>query len=188
MIEVTAIANGYYGQKVRVPGEKFGIEKPEHFSITWMTSDDAKVKAFVKQQANAKPEDGPTYKVAPAPGATEAARAAEAKAQAHKDWLADNGHADVPDVEGTRRINTGGTDGVVGAVIPKAGAKLSAADRVAAARSLTGRDDISTAKEADAILAAAQATGGSDNDDRSRDFASDPSNNAPAPSEADSDI
>jgi hypothetical protein len=189
MIEVTAIANGYYGQKVRVPGEKFGIEKPEHFSITWMASDDAKVKAFVKEQANAKPDDGPTYKVAPAPGATEATRAAEQRAQRHKDWLADNGHADAPEVEGTRRINTGGTDGVVGANIPKAGVKLSAQERVAAARALTGRDDITTAKEADTILAAAQATGGSDNDDRSRDFASDPSQNAPTPDTAtDGDI
>ena len=77
-----------------------------------------------------------------------------------------------------RRVNTGGTDGVVGVGVPKPGQKMSAKDRIEYARSLTGRDDINTAKEADAILASVQASG-SDNDDRSRDFASDPSDDAP---------
>lgn len=144
MIEVTAIANGYYGQKVRIVGEKFGIDKPEDFSENWMVSDDPKVKKASKAEAPAAPD--------------------------------------------TRRVNTGGTDGVVGAEIPKAGAKLSAPERVAAARSLTGRDDIKTAKEADEILAAAAASAGSDNDDRSRDMAIDQSQNAPAPDAADGDI
>lgn len=136
MFEVTAIANGYYGQKVRVPGEKFGINAAVDFSENWMVSDDPKLKA--KSTGNA-----------------------------------DTG------IE-TRRVNLGGTDGVVGADVPKPGQKLSAADRVAAAKALTGRDDITTAKEADAILAA-HAAGGSDNDDRSRDQAIDPGDNAPAP-------
>ena len=78
-----------------------------------------------------------------------------------------------------RRVNTGGTDGVVGAVVPKPGQKLTAKERIEYAKSLTGRDDISTAKEADAILASVEASGGSSNDDRTRDFASDPSDDAP---------
>lgn len=130
MFEVTAIANGYYGQKIRVPGEKFGINSPDDFSENWMVSDDPKLKKKSKGDA---PDTGPE----------------------------------------TRRVNTGGTDGVVGAEVPKAGQKLSAPERIAAAKALTGRDDITTAKEADQILAAAQATGGSDNDDRSRDIAID---------------
>jgi len=141
MFKVTAIANGYYGQKIRVPGEEFGINSADDFSENWMVSDDPKLKKKSKGEA--------------------------------------------PEGADTRRVNTGGTDGVVGAEIPKAGAKLSAAERVAAARALTGRDDITTAKEADTILAAAAVTGGSDNDDRSRDLASSPGDNAPAPDASD---
>lgn len=141
MFEVTAIANGYYGNKIRVPGEKFGINKAEDFSENWMASDDPKLRNKSKAEA--------------------------------------------PEGADTRRVNTGGTDGVVGVDVPKAGAKLSAAERVAAAKALTGRDDITTAKEADAILAAAAATGGSDNDDRSRDLASNPGDNAAEPDASD---
>lgn len=39
-IKVTAIANGYYGNKLRVPGEEFFIVKDEDFSDIWMTSED----------------------------------------------------------------------------------------------------------------------------------------------------
>lgn len=102
MIKVKATANGYYGNKIRVPGEEFGIEDMEAFSENWMTKDDV----------------------------------------------------DEPE---TRRVNTGGTDGIVGEVVPKgkAGAK--------------GSKTIEP--------------GGSDNDDRSRDFASNPGDNAPPPDE-----
>lgn len=103
MIKVTATANGYYGNKIRVPGEQFGIENMEAFSENWMTLDD----------------DGEGEK---------------------------------------RRVNTGGTDGVVGEEVPKGKAKGKA-----------------------------PASGGSDNDDRSRDMAIKPENNAPAPDEADAD-
>jgi len=142
MIKVTAIANGYYGQKVRVPGEEFGINQAEDFSEVWMVSEDPKLK------------------------------------KKSKDVALDTG----PD---TRRVNTGGTDGIVGVDVPKPGQKLSAADRIAAAKELTGRDDINTAKEADAILAAAQPLAGSDNDDRTRDLAIDQTANAPAPDSTD---
>lgn len=37
---VTATANGYYGNKLRVPGEEFAIEKSEDFSKNWMTSEE----------------------------------------------------------------------------------------------------------------------------------------------------
>jgi hypothetical protein len=126
LIEVTATANGYYGNKVRVPGEKFGISGWDAFSDRWMTTDAAR-----------EPE--------------------------------------------LRRVNTGGTDGIVGTEIPKKGAKLSAKERIEYAKSLTGREDITSAKDADLILASVAASGGSDNDDRSRDFASNPADNAPAP-------
>lgn len=39
-IAVTATANGYYGNKVRVPGEKFRIDSSKDFSERWMTRDD----------------------------------------------------------------------------------------------------------------------------------------------------
>jgi hypothetical protein len=70
-IKVTATANGYYGKKVRVPGETFMIDGEGDFSEAWMTRDD----------------DGPE----------------------------------------TRRVNTGGTDGVVGEVVAKGkGRKVAA--------------------------------------------------------------
>lgn len=93
-IKVTAIANGYYGNKLRTPGEEFFIDKQEDFSEFWMTREDLD-------------------------GADE------------------------------RFVATGGTDGVVGTTIKP--------------------DELSDEEKA--------ALGYSDNDDRSRDFASDPSNN-----------
>lgn len=45
MIKVTAIEKGYYGNKVRVPGEVFGITDPSHFSKEWMVTDDPIVHA-----------------------------------------------------------------------------------------------------------------------------------------------
>lgn len=83
--------------------------------------------------------------------------------------------------EQTRRVNTGGTDGVVGVELPASGAKLSAKERIALAQQISGRTDDIAAKDADAIIAAAQVAGGSANDDRTRDMASDPGNNAPNP-------
>lgn len=123
-IEVVATANGYYGNKHRVPGERFMIDDEKAFSKVWME------------------------------------------------------RASKSDVVETRRVNTGGTDGVVGAEVPKPGSKLSAKERIAAANSASGRTDIKTASEADTVLAALAASTGSDNDDRSRDFASDPADNA----------
>ncbi len=38
-IQVTATANGYYGKKVRVPGEKFAIDSADDFSEIWMTKE-----------------------------------------------------------------------------------------------------------------------------------------------------
>jgi len=131
-ISVVAKANGYYGGKIREPGEKFEIADDEAFSDVWM--------------------------------------------QREKE-------AEVPIA--MRHVNTGGTDGVVGAEVPKRGQKVPAKERIAAAKQLTGREDIDTAAEADKILAAANT--GSDNDDRSRDFASDPSNDAPVPEPATDD-
>lgn len=95
-IKVTAIANGYYGNKLRVPGEEFMIDKSEDFSKNWMTSDELE-------------------------GA------------------------------GERFVATGGTDGVVGATVKA--------------------DEMSADEKA--------KLGISDNDDRSRDIASDQSNNPP---------
>ena len=87
---------------------------------------------------------------------------------------------ELPEGGPTRRVNTGGTDGVVGIELPAPGTKLSAKERIALANSISGRTDV-TAAEADTIIAAANASGGSANDDRTRDMASDPSDNAPAP-------
>lgn len=115
MIKVTAIANGYYGGKIRVPGEEFGIADLAAFSTAWMTSDDASVKKKFKGELADLPDDG----------------------------------------EETRRVNTGGTDGVVGEEVPK------------------GKKGKAKAAE----LAAA----GSDNDDRSRDMAIDATANAALP-------
>lgn len=95
-IKVTATANGYYGNKVRVPGEEFMIASAADFSKNWMTSDEFE-------------------------GA------------------------------GERFVATGGTDGVVGTTV-KPG-------------------DLSDDEKA--------KLGISDNDDRSRDFASDQSDNPP---------
>lgn len=159
MFKVTATANGYYGLKHRVPGEEFGIEKAEHFSIEWMDTDEAKVLAHVRERAKTKRD--------------------------YAAWLENHKRADAPDTE-TRRVNTGGTDGVVGVELPKAGTKLSAKDRIALANSISGRTDVSAA-EADTIIAAANASGGSANDDRSRDMASNPGDNAPAPDPLDHD-
>ncbi len=108
MIKVTAIANGYYGGKTRVPGEEFGIENIEAFSSVWMTSSDASVKKKFKGELAELPDDG----------------------------------------EETRRVNTGGTDGVVGEEVPKG-------------------------KKGKAKAAELAAAVGSDNDDRSRDKAID---------------
>ncbi|HEY5797664.1 MAG TPA: hypothetical protein VIU82_21890 [Bosea sp. (in: a-proteobacteria)] len=107
MIKVTAIANGYYGGKIRVPGEQFGIENMQAFSEVWMTKD--------------------------------------------KDAAADE----------TRRVNTGGTDGVVGEEVLKTDAPRGKAAKGKAAKDI--------------------ASGGSDNDDRSRDMAIDATANAPLP-------
>lgn len=93
---------------------------------------------------------------------------------------------DKPDGVATRRVNTGGTDGVVGGEVPKKGVKLSRKDKIEAAQALTGRSDITTVEEANAILAAAEGVT-SDNDDRDRDMAIDRSQDAPLPDEASED-
>lgn len=90
---------------------------------------------------------------------------------------------DKPDGVATRRVNLGGTDGVVGGEVPKKGVKLSKKDKIEAAQELTGRSDITTVEEANAILASAQGLS-SDNDDRERDMAIDRSQDAPLPDEA----
>lgn len=61
-----------------------------------------------------------------------------------KSWMEQAGAADPLDHDG---------DGKKGGSLPAG--KPTAADRIAQAKELTGRDDIKTAKEADAILAAA---------------------------------
>lgn len=176
MFEVKATANGYYGEKFRTPGEPFGIAELEDFSVRWMTSDDPKVIAYVGSLTRLKVETK-SAEVLPEEKAAIDSRVSQAKK-----WLKDHGKDDGSDPIETRRVNTGGTDGVVGADVPKPGQKLSAPERVAAAKALTGRDDITTAKEADAILAAAQPLAGSDNDDRARDLAIDQSQAAPVDS------
>ena len=178
MHTVTAIANGYFGGKVRVPGEVFGINAVEDFSVEWMNTDDPKVIAHVRKIAKSEGKFGLVM--------SDKARAIEnaktERGQRYTDWLEARDDIEDPAPE-TRRVNTGGTDGVVGADIPKAGQKLSAPERIAAAKALTGRDDITTAKEADALLAAATPLAGSDNDDRSRDLAIPQEANAPLPTE-----
>ncbi len=171
MIEVIAIANGYYGGKVRVPGERFGITDPEHFSIEWMETEDSKAIAHVRAQVKATPSDDATK---------EEARIVKNRAERYKEWLdaRKDREADRP-VE-TRRVNVGGTDGVVGVEVPKKGANVSAKDKVALAETATGRK-VKGEKEADEAFAAIEGATGSDNDDRSRDIAVDRSADAPAP-------
>lgn len=84
-IVVVATATGYYGNVLRVAGDRFGINAEEDFSDVWMTKLDA------EPVADAKP------------------------------------------------------------------AKMSAAERIALAESLTGRTDVKTAKEADEIIASMEA-------------------------------
>lgn len=43
-LKVTAIEKGYYGSKLRVPGEVFGIEAAGDFSAVWMASDEPGLK------------------------------------------------------------------------------------------------------------------------------------------------
>lgn len=105
-IAVTAKDRGYYGSKVREPGETFAIASEAHFSKAWME------------------------------------RIGSAPAQVDGTGNGDGG---------------GGDDGK-----PK---KLSAKERIAAAKELTGRTDITTAKEADVILAAAGQGGEPASDD-----------------------
>lgn len=172
MIEVVAISNGYYGGKVRVPGERFGINSADDFSIEWMKSDDAKVVANIRARAKEKvPEDA----------TRDERRGVEARTLRYRDWLKAD-HSDEDEDEGveTRRVNTGGTDGIVGVEIPVAGSKPTAKEKRALAAAATGKKNVS-GPEADAALAALAATGGSDNDDRSRDKAIDQTANGTSP-------
>ncbi len=181
MIEVTATANGYYGGKIRVPGEKFGINQPEDFSPNWMDTDDGKVVAYMKGQAKAKAPDDEPIRVPLYDQNANKRVAHESRKSAASEWLENRGKSDEDEAPETRRVNTGGTDGVVGVDVPKAGAKVSPKDRKALAQSATGKKPKSTA-EADETLAALAGSGGSDNDDRSRDMAIDQSQN-PTPSD-----
>jgi hypothetical protein len=156
MIEVKAIANGFYGGKVRIPGEKFGINAPEDFSIEWMDSDDSKIIAHIRAKSKAKAGDDANR---------DEKRVIENRAARFKEWLdakknddGDDGEADAPG--GTRRVNTGGTDGVVGEIVKKEDGKKGKGKAKA---------------EPTAVPA------GSDNDDRSRDMAIDATANAAAP-------
>jgi len=171
MFEVIAVKNGYYGGKVRVPGEKFGIDAVEDFSINWMDTDEAKVLAHVRGKSKEKPA-APVVRDA----YTEEVAAAQARADKHKQWLkaksADAGEDDEDGAIDTRRVNTGGTDGVVGAEVLKPGAKATPAQRKGLAEAATGRKPKST-KDADDTLDAIAGASGSDNDDRSRDVAID---------------
>lgn len=155
MIEVTAIHNGYYGGKVRVPGEKFGINSPEDFSIEWMDSDDGKVLAHIKAKSKAKAGDDADK---------EERQVIERRSRRFADWLDERKNADRSDDADApgevRRVNTGGTDGVVGEMVPKDDAK---------------------GKKGKAAAKTAPVVGGSDNDDRSRDMAIDATANAPTP-------
>lgn len=151
MIKVKAVSNGYYGGKVRIPGEEFGINDADDFSIEWMTSDDPKVRANIKARSKAKPDEDATR---------EEKRMIEARVARYKEWLkADHSDDDDDDVVETRRVNTGGTDGIVGEEVPKQ----------------------DTAKGRRKTKADVLPVGGSDNDDRSRDMAIDQTANAPAP-------
>jgi hypothetical protein len=164
------MANGYYGGKVRTPGERFGIDSADGFSIEWMKSDDPKVIANIRARAKEQvPEDA----------TRDERRGVEARVLRYRDWLKAD-HDEDDDTLETRRVNVGGTDGVVGVEVPKAGAKVSAKDRKALAEAATGRKPKSTA-DADVTLAAVAGASGSDNDDRSRDMAIDQTQNAPAP-------
>jgi len=95
-IAVTAKERGYFGGKVREPGEGFHIASEDQFSKAWMTRG-GNTAAPVQPDADPEPDAAPK--------------------------------------------------------------KLSAKERIAAAKELTGRTDIATAKEADAILAAAGQSG-----------------------------
>lgn len=183
MFEVTAVANGYYGGKVRIPGEVFGILRVEDFSIEWMDTEESKVLSFVKEQAKLKGK----FETLMDPQERVRQNAVSDRGRRHKDWLeAHNVHVDGDDAPDTRRVNTGGTDGIVGAEVPKPGQKLPAKERIALAETASGRTGLKAA-EADEILAALEASTGSDNDDRSRDQAIDQSANAPTPDPLDHD-
>lgn len=60
MIKVIAVARGYYGEKIREPGEVFGIEKKEDFSELWMANPDGEQKRRdqVKRAADTSGADG----------------------------------------------------------------------------------------------------------------------------------
>lgn len=169
MFKVTAVANGYYGGKIRVPGEVFGIAEPEDFSIAWMDTDEAKVLANVRERSKEKPGEDEEKDVA---------AGIRARSDRYKRWLDAKAKADGDDDDAeTRRVNTGGTDGVVGVEVPKAGAKLTAAQKKALAKAATGTEPKSAAA-AEQTLDNLAGAGGSDNDDRSRDAAIDQSKNA----------
>lgn len=138
-ILVTAIANGYYGGMVRVPGDKFAIEDASHFSERWMTSEDKSVGKRGEK-------------------------------------------VETPPVINT--VNIGGTDGIVKAAVPADREGMSARDLIAAAKAATGRNDIRSKADAEAALAALDAQV-SPNDDRSGDVASNPADDAPAPTDDD---
>lgn len=104
-MQVKAIEVGYYGGKLREPGEFFTLKKATDFSKVWMVKPDG------------TPFEGDDHVTG----------------------------GDVkPDDE------------------PKKTGKKTAAERIALAAELTGRDDIQTGVEADQILAAIKAEGASD--------------------------
>ncbi len=53
-MKVIATAKGYYGSKVREPGEEFGLRDEAHFSKSWMQP--AAGEAALKAKAAPKPK------------------------------------------------------------------------------------------------------------------------------------
>lgn len=74
-MKVVATAKGYYGSKVREPGEEFGLSDDAHFSATWMVPADGAAmpkpkkaqKAHVKETEVLPPAD-PAPSVDPVTG------------------------------------------------------------------------------------------------------------------------
>jgi hypothetical protein len=56
-MRVRATQRGYYGSRVREPGEEFGLAKDEDFSPKWMVETEASKRARSEVDAEASAED-----------------------------------------------------------------------------------------------------------------------------------
>lgn len=98
-IAVVATEVGYYGSKIRHPGEEFRIDSEEAFSSEWMKKlvEEEKPAPKSKGKAKAKPEPEPE----PEPVVDEAEADAAAKIQMAKELT---GREDIETVEQAEEI------------------------------------------------------------------------------------